>query len=59
MKKTTKTEEPASLVETEEEHEEEYTGLTYTIGKLVIIVRDNARVHIDNLMSGKPKDGPP
>lgn len=40
-----------------EEEPEQY--LTYTIHKLVIIVKDNARVHIDNLMSGKPKENPP
>ena len=40
-----------------EEEPEQY--LTYTIHKLVIIVKDNARVRIDNLMSGRPKDPPP
>jgi hypothetical protein len=40
-----------------EEETEEY--LTYTIHKLVIIVKDNAQLHIDNLMSGKPKENPP
>jgi hypothetical protein len=38
---------------------EEESYLTYTIHKLVIIVKDNATVNIDNLMSGKPKDPPP
>jgi hypothetical protein len=44
--------------ETEEAHEETYP-LIYTIHKLVIIVKDNATVNIENLMSGKPKDPPP
>jgi hypothetical protein len=49
-----KTTEPPILLE---EEEEQY--LTYTIEKFVIIVKDNATVNITNLMSGKPKDGPP
>jgi hypothetical protein len=51
-KKTT--EDPPIL---EEEEHEEY--LSYTIEKLVIIVKDNGVINIDNFMSGKPKDPPP
>lgn len=43
--------------ETPTEEPEQY--LSYTIEKFVLIVKDNATVHIDNLMSGKPKDPPP
>lgn len=53
MKEKTKTEQ----INLEPEEEEQY--LSYTIEKFVIIVKDNAVVNITNLMSGKPKDGPP
>jgi hypothetical protein len=43
----------------EEEPEEEVYPLNYNLDRLYIIVKDNATVNIENIMSGKPKDGPP
>jgi hypothetical protein len=49
-----KTTEDPQLLE-EEEHEE---YLSYTIEKLVIIVKDNATVNIEKFMSGEPRNPP-
>jgi hypothetical protein len=40
----------------EKEHE---NYLSYTIEKLVIIVKDNGVVNIEKFMSGEPKNEPP
>jgi hypothetical protein len=45
-------------VEAEVEQEEE-VYLNYTIEKMVIIVKDNARLVIKKMMSGEPKNPPP
>lgn len=42
-----------------EEIPEQETYLKYIIKKLVFIVKDGGRVHIDNINSGKPPDPPP
>ena len=44
--------------ETTEAAESE-TYLKYVIKKLIFIVKDGGRVHIDNINSGKPPDPPP
>lgn len=38
---------------------EQETYLKYVIKKLIFIVKDGGRVHIDNINSGKPPDPPP
>jgi len=58
MKGTKKTA-PEKVEEEEEEYSLYESALIYIIEKLVFVVKDGGRVHIDNLMSGKPKDPPP
>lgn len=43
----------------ETEPVENETYLKYIIKKLIFIVKDGGRVHIDNINSGKPPDPPP
>lgn len=58
MKKTTKLEEPANLVE--EEPEEEYPSLHYDMYDNTININCNEGSTVTIIFqTGKPKDGPP